>query len=170
MSSISQQPIVHGVNVVNEKDFKQMKKKLESSWFLAKRKAPLSLFPKRICHEERHSVIVGTAFRNTTSGILILEYITGNLREELKEKLNTINFYSSLTNGTTNSAVNKKEAFFLLTFNPKPEGSNKVSVELSYFDLVEPGTPDAEGIVNAIEESFKGVKINLLISVQMVHP
>ena len=72
------------------------------------------------------------------------------------------NFYNLLTGGSTDSTVNEKEAFFVLTFNPKLESSNKVSVELNYFDLVELETADVEGIVNAIKESFKRVKINYL--------
>ena len=87
-------------------------------------------------------------------GTLYLEYIVENLRKGLKEKLNTRSFYSLLTDGSTESAVNEKDAFFVLTFNSKPEGGNKISVELNYFDL--------ESTVNAIEESFKGVRINYL--------
>ena len=33
---------------MNEKDFKQTKKKFKSAYFLAKNEAPLSLFPKLI--------------------------------------------------------------------------------------------------------------------------
>ena len=84
----------------------------------------------------------------------------------MKKKLNTRNFHSLSTDGSTDSAVTEKEAFFTLTFNPKLEGSNKVSVELNYFDLVELETAIVEGIVNVIKESFKGV--NLLVSVEMV--
>lgn len=65
------------------------------------------------------------------------------------------NFYSSLTDGSTDSAVNRKEAFFVLTFSTKPEGSIKVSIEFNYFDLVGPETSNTEGIINAIEESSK---------------
>ena len=83
-----------------------------------------------------------------------------NLREGSKEKLNLRNFYSLLTDGSTNSAVNEKEVF-LATFNPELEGSNKVSSELNYFDHVELEAADAQDIVNTIKESFKRVRINL---------
>ena len=49
-----------------------------------------------------------------------------------------------------------------MTLNPKPEGNNKVSVQVNYFNLVELETVNAEGILNTIKESFKGVKINYL--------
>ena len=159
LSSAGQQPIAHSINAMNKKEFKQTKKKFVSAYFLAKTEA---FFPKLISHKERHNVIVSTAYCNRTLGTLFLEYIAENLREGLKEKLNLRNFYSLLTGGSTDSAVNKKEVFFVLTFNPKPEGNNEVSVELNYFDLVEPKTANAEGIINTIQESFKGVKINYL--------
>ena len=105
----------------------------ESVNLLAKNEAPLSLFPKLISHKERHGIIVDTAHCNRTSGTSFLEHMAENLGEGSKEKLNLRNFYSLLTDGSTNSAVNEKEAF-LATFNPKLEGSNKVSSELNYFD------------------------------------
>ena len=140
LSSIGQQPIVNSINVMNKKDFRKTKNKFESAYFLAKNEAPLSLFLKLVSHEERHGVIVGTAYRNRTLGTLFLEYITKNLKEGLKEKLNMRNFYSSLTDGSTDSAVNKKEAFYVLTFYLNHEGSTIASVELNYFDLAEPKT------------------------------
>ena len=93
LSSTGQQPIIHSVNVINEKDFKLTKKKFESAYFLAKNKATLSLFLKLISQEERHSVTVGTANHNRTLGTLCLEYIAENLRE-IEGKIKYKNFYS----------------------------------------------------------------------------
>ena len=97
-----------------------------------------------------------------------MEYIAEKLRVGLKEKLNMRNFYSLLTDDSTDSAVNRKETFFVFTLNPQPEGNNKVSVEVNYFDLVELETVSAEGIVNTIKESFKGVKINYLSKLGLI--
>ena len=108
MSSTGQQPVVHSINIMNKIDFKQTKKKFENAHFLAKYEAPLSLFQERINHKERHSVIVGTAYCNRNSRTLFLEHIAKSLGEVLKEKFNTGNFYSLLTDGSTNSAANQK--------------------------------------------------------------
>ena len=91
-----------------------------------------------------------------------MEDIAENLRKGLKQKLNLRNFYSLLADVSADSAVNEKQAFFVSTFNPKPVGSHKVSVKHNCFDLVVPETVNDEGIVNAIEESSKGIKINYL--------
>ena len=66
LSSSGQQAIVEGINITNDKDFELTKKKFESMYFLAKNKAPLSLFPKLLSHEERHGVVFGPAYRNRT--------------------------------------------------------------------------------------------------------
>ena len=58
--------------------------------------------------------------------------------------------------------MTEKEAFFVLTFNSRPEGSDKICVELNYFDLVELETADANGIIKAITKSFNEVNINYL--------
>ena len=94
LSSTGQQSIIHCINVMNGKDFRQTRKKFEIAYFSAKKEAPLSSVRKLISHKERHSVIVGTAYRNRTSGTLFLEYIVQNLRKGLKKKLTARNFYS----------------------------------------------------------------------------
>ena len=40
--------------------------------------------------------------------------------------------------------------------------SDKICIELNYFDLVEPETADANGIIKAITKSFNEVNINYL--------
>ena len=50
----------------------------------------------------------------------------------------------------------------MITFNPTPGGSDKVQIEVNYFDLVEPETADANGIVKAIKTSFEQVNIDYL--------
>ena len=56
----------------------------------------------------------------------------------------------------------EKEAFFVLTFNSRPEGSDKICVEQNYYDLVEPETADANGTIKSITKSFNEVNINYL--------
>ena len=123
---------------------------------------PLNLFSKLLDHEERHGVVIGTAYRNRTSGTSIIEFIAEDLRNNLKQKLNKTNFYSLLSDGSTDTSVTEKEAFFVITFNPTPGGSDKVQIEVNYFDLVEPDTADANGIVKAIKTSFEQVNIDYL--------
>ena len=162
LESSRQQALVDGINVVNDKDFELTKKKFESMYFLAKNGAPLSLFAKYIHHEERHGVLFCTSYGNRTSGTVFLEFIAKSLRHIMKEKLTKRNFYSLLTDGSTDSWVIEKEAFFVLTFNSRPEGSDKICVEQNYYDLVEPETADANGTIKSITKSFNEVNINYL--------
>ena len=67
-----------------------------------------------------------------------------------------------MSDGSTDTSVTEKEAFFVITFNPTPGGSDKVQIEVNYFDLVEPETADANGIVKAIKTSFEQVNIDYL--------
>ena len=110
LSSIGQHPIIHSITIINKTDLSEQKK-FESSYFLAKKEVPLSLFLKLISHQERHSVIVGTGYHNRTLGTLFLEIVAENLTEGLKEKLNSRNFFGLLTDGSTNSAVNTHSLF-----------------------------------------------------------
>ena len=53
LSSTGQQSIIHCINVMNGKDFRQTKKKFQIAYFLAEKEAPLSSFRKLISHKER---------------------------------------------------------------------------------------------------------------------
>ena len=62
-----------------------------------------------------------------------------------------------LTDGSTDSSVAEKEAFFVMTFDPDPLESKKVKI--SIFDLVDPVATYAAGISKSIETSFQEYNI-----------
>ena len=80
----------------------------------------------------------------------------------MKEKLTKRTFYSLLSDGSPDSTVTETDAFFVLAFNSRLEGSDKISVELNYFDLFEPEAADVNSSIKAITKSFNEVKINYL--------
>ena len=157
-----QQSIVDGLNVMNEKDFEQTKKKFETVYFLVKNEMSLNTYQKLLNHEEKHGVMLGTAYRNRTSGTLMIDFIAESLRNDFKKKFDKANFYSLLSDGSTDASVTEKEALFVITFNPLREGSDSISVDITFFDLVDLKTADANGIVEAIKTSFEDVNIDYL--------
>ena len=155
LNSSGQQSIIDGLNVMNEKDF-------ESVYFLVKNEISLSTYQKLLNHEENHRVMLGTAYRNRTSGTLMIDFIAESLRNDFKKKFDKANFYGLLSDSSTDSSLAEKEAFFVITFNPFPQGSNSISVDITFFDLVGLKTADANGIIKAIKTSFEAVNFEYL--------
>ena len=122
---------------MNKKDLAETKLKFESAYLLAKNEAPLSLFPKSLSHEEIHGVTLENALKNRNCGIGFIQHIVKSLGNDTKNKRENSNFYSLLNDGTTDSSVTEKEAFFVMTFDPNPVGREKVYVKINFFDLVD---------------------------------
>ena len=112
LNSSGQQSIIDGLNVVNKKDFDQTKKKFESVYFLVKNEISLSTHQNLLNHEENHGVMLGTAYRNRTSGTLMIDFIAESLRNDFKKKFDKANFYSLLSDSSRDSSLAEKEAFF----------------------------------------------------------
>ena len=151
-----------GLNVMNKKDFDQTKKKFESVYFLVKNEISLSTHQNLLNREENHGVMLGTAYRNRTSGTLMIDFIAESLQNDFKKKFDKDNFYSLLSDSSRDSSLAEKEAFFVIIFNPFPQGSNSISVDITFFDLVDLKTADANGIIEAIKTSFEAVNIEYL--------
>ena len=64
------------------------------------------------------------------------------------------------TDGSTDFSVTEKEAFFVMTFDPNPIGSEKVKINC--FDLVDTEITDVAGILKSTETSFKEYNIDFL--------
>ena len=87
--------------------------------------------------EEKHGVVIGAAYRNDTSAGVIVDFIADSFKSDLKKELDRINFYSILTDGSTDASTTEKEAMFVVTFDPKPPNSNKIKINSSYLDVAD---------------------------------
>ena len=57
-----------------------------------------------------------------------MDYISESLADELKEKLVNSNFYTILTDGSTDTATSENEAVFVVHFDPEPPGIQQVKI------------------------------------------
>ena len=67
----------------------------------------------------------------------------------MKSKLLHVNFVSVLCDGSTDSSVTEKELIYVIYVDPE-----KFAPTCSFFAIKEPISQDANGIKQAIEESF----------------
>jgi hypothetical protein len=149
--------IVRGLDVMKQKDFELTKKKFETAYFVVKEELPITKFTKILELEEKHGVALGKAYRNNMSGSTMIDFIGKWLSNELKKELEEADFFSILTDGSTDVSIIEKEAIFVITFDPSPPGTDRVGVKVSYLDLADLHGADAKSVLECIKASVKSV-------------
>ena len=150
----NQQTILTGISKMNKKDYERTKKKFDVVYFIAKEEMPMVKFESILSLEERHGVDIGTAYRNRNSGSIFVDSINDSLVEELKTKLENAQFYSILTDGSTDSSISENEAVFVVYFDV-----DEMTVKSSFLKLVFLEAGNAKGILEGIDDAFKSIGI-----------
>ena len=88
-------------------------------------------------------MVLGNSYCNDSSAGVIIDFITDALAKDLKDRLDNANFFSILTDGSTDSSMIEKEAMFVITFDPTPPNSDKIKIQISHLDLANLVTADA---------------------------
>ena len=83
-----------------------------------------------------------------SAGVMI-DFIGDSIALDLKNTVENRNFFSLLTDGSTNVSVTKKQAIFVVVFSPTLPKTNEIKV-----DLV---TASAQGIIHAINFLFVSI-------------
>ena len=159
LSEDNQCSIVKGFDTMDRKNVETNKKKFETAYFVVKEELPITKYKKILLLEEKHGVVLDSAYRNDSSAGIIIKYIADSIARELKCKLETAPFYSVLTDGSTDSSITEKEAIFVVTFDPSPLGSNKIGVNISFLSIVDLKAADSNGILESIEHAFENIGV-----------
>ena len=91
------------------------------------------------------------------SASVMIDYIAKHLSNELKEHLEQTEFFSILTDGSTDTSIIEKEAIFVITFDPTPPGTDKVSIKITYMDLADLSDAGSRNILKCIKNSFSSI-------------
>ena len=104
--------------------------KFETTYFITNFQLPISKFKKIRALEVTHGMHLGKAYANDTSAGVMLDFIGDSIVLDLKNTLENRNFFSLLTDGSTDASVTKKEAIFVVVFSPTPHKTNEIKVEI----------------------------------------
>ena len=107
--------------------------------------------------EVKHGVQLGEVYANDTSAGVMIYFIGDSIAWDLKNTLKNPIFFSLLMDGSTDASVTKKQAIFVVVFNPTPPKTNEIKVEIMYLNLANLVTADAPGIICAIDFSFESI-------------
>ena len=80
------------------------------------------------------------------SGSIMIDFIGKWLSNDLKKTLEQSEFFSILTDGSTDVSIIEKEAIFAITFDPSPPGTDKIGIKISYLSLEDLHGADAKNV------------------------
>ena len=87
----------------------------------------------------------------------MIDFIGDSIALDLKNTLENRNFFSLLTDGSTNVIVTKKQAIFVVVFCPTLPKTNEIKVEIMYLNLSDLVTASAQGIICTINFLFVSI-------------
>ena len=76
----------------------------------------------------------------------MIDFIRKWLLNDLKKTLEQSEFFSILTDRSTDVSIIEKEAIFAITFNSSPPGTDKVGIKISYLLLEDLHHADAKNV------------------------
>ena len=127
--------IISGVSIMDERDLELTKRKFQVAYFVAKHQLSMTKYAEILKLEEIHSVEIGEAYRTGRYCGTFIDYCSDDIKSLLNSDLCDANFYSVLSDGSTDSAVKENEVIYVLYFDPTPIGSDSVEVKVLFLQM-----------------------------------
>ena len=153
--------IVSGVSIMDKRDLELTKRKFQVAYFVAKHQLSMTKYAEILKLEEMHGVEIGAAYHTDRYCGTFIDYCSDDIKSLLNSDLCDANFYSVLSDGSTDSAVKENEVIYVLYFDPTPIGSDSVEVKVSFLQMNYLQDQSATSVKAAIESGFQSLGIIL---------
>ena len=141
-------PIGRGLIKMGEKDLETLRICFNSAYYLVKQECPFSDYPNLITLQHKNGIKKFQSYKMDRAAVVFTDCIAEVKKEDLIKAISTSNYFSLLTDGSTDSAVIEEEVLYLLFLNEgKPE--------IKFFSIETPSHTTAEGLKEAISSAFK---------------
>ena len=141
-------PIGRGLTKMGEKDLETLRICFNSAYYLVKQECPFSDYPNLITLQHKNGIKKFQSYVTNRAAADFTDCIAEVKKEDLIKAISTSNYFSLLTDGSTDSAVIEEEVLYLLFLNEgKPE--------IKFFSIETPSHTTAEGLKQAISSAFK---------------
>ena len=141
-------PIGRGLIKMGEKDLETLRICFNSAYYQVKQECPFSDYPNLITLQHKNGIKKFQSYKMDRAAVVFTDCIAEVKKEDLIKAISTSNYFSLLTDGSTDSAVIEEEVLYLLFLNEgKPE--------IKFFSIKTPSHTTAEGLKEAISSAFK---------------
>ena len=115
----------------------------------------LTKYKEILEHEKFHGVNTGNSYMTDVKAGEFIDFIAADLKSKLCKDLATVNFFSVLCDGSTDSAVIEEEIIYVSYFDPNPPGKDEVAVKIEFLDIQPLTSQSANGVHKAIVDSIE---------------
>ena len=106
-------PIAKVFNDILADDRKRLRFKFDIAYFVASQKLAFTNYPAFCELEEKHGVVLGSAYTNQNAGKTFCHFIAESKRECLTQKLAKAQYFSILMDGSTDTGNIDDEVFLI---------------------------------------------------------
>ena len=148
----SNSAITTGLQRMEEKDRDTIEKLHDLAFNVAVQGLPFTAMKHQVEIEKLHGVKFTGAYENETACKTFIFGIAEWLFDEnVKKKLDLVNFIAVLCDGSTDSSITEQECIYIIFVDPE---TSKPTIK--FFEVVAPSeSQDAPGLKRAITDSFK---------------
>lgn len=140
-------PIEEGMMKMEKNVFERMEKLFRTAFFVAIKERPFTDFPSLLELQEANGVSLGETYSNDKSCKLFIDQIAGEKQDNLKDLLNHSDYFSVMSDSSTDRSVSEKEIVYVrLIKDGYPT--------MKYLSLVDLKSADAVGIVKSLDQAF----------------
>lgn len=148
----SDSAIAKSLQQMNDKERETVTKLNEIAYYIALHGLPFTMFEHQINLEKLHNVSYTGAYENRNACKNFIIDISDYLFEEnMKKKLELVNFISILCDGSTDKSITEQEVIFVIFVDPE----TNLPV-MKFFEVAAPeNSQDAVGLKDSIISAFK---------------
>ena len=134
-------------------DKKALEIKFNSAYYLAKKERPFTDYPDILRLQEKNGIKdIGKGYLTNKSCTEFTDFIAKVQLDTLKQDLAKVNYYTCLSDGSTDSSITEQEVIYVLYLL---DGTPTVK----YLSIESVKTADAKGIIESLEEAFSRIGI-----------
>ena len=133
---------------MGEKDLETLRICFNSAYYQVKQERPFSDYVNLITLQHKNGIKKFQSYVTDRTAADLTDCIAEVKKEDLIKAISLSNYFSLLTDGSTDSVVIEEEVLYLLFLNEgKPE--------IKFFSIETPSHSTAEGLKEAISSAFK---------------
>ena len=141
-------PVGRGLTKMGKKDLETLRICFNSAYYLVNQERLFRDYPNLITLQHKNCIKKLQSYVTDRAAADFTDCIAEVKKEDLIKAISTSNYFSLLTDGSTNSALIAEEVLYLLFLNEgKPE--------IKFFSIETPLHTTAEGLKEAISSGFK---------------
>ena len=157
-SAAGSSDVLEGISTMEKMKWLGLKLNLKQHILLQSKNCHLRNIRKYL-NMKNFSVDTGDAYMTDVKAGEFTDFIAADLKSKLCKDVATANFFSVLSDGSTDSAVIEEEIIYVSYFDPNPPGKDEFAVKIEFLGIQPLASQSANGVHKVIVDSIEDLHI-----------